>query len=731
MSDESSEHPQPKPEPSVLDYLLSRLSFGRRPAIELPPLEEPDGGREPRVEPPPVASGPEEAVAARAISLWAAFPWRSVLALTLGLTAQSILEPPGFPMGLAVGLYAAAVGLLVWSTLRGEWRLADRRPSSGGSDPFVYRRTAFLVAIPLALFAFLAFTDNLFTGFNLALWLAALGLIIAALWLPVPGKPSFWRRLSQLIRRPRWEIHFDRWTLLVLAAVGLVLLFRLYHLQQTPAEPFSDHAEKLLDVYDVSQGQTHIFFPRNTGREALQMYWTLLVSWVFGTGLSFLSLKIGTALIGLLTLPFVYLLGKEVGGRRVGLLALVLTGIAYWPNVISRVGLRFPLYPMFVAPLMLYLIRGLRRRDRNDFILAGIFLGLGLHGYSPFRIVPLLVLAAFALYVVHGQSMRARRSAALWLAIVGIVSLIIFLPLLRYATQHPDSFNYRALTRLAGVEQPLAAPWYQVFLSNTGNALALFNWNNGSIWVHSIPDRPAMDVVTAVLFLFGVVLLLVRYARERHWQDLFLLVSIPILLLPSILSLAFPDENPSLNRTAGALVPAFLIAALALEGLIRAFGRDGRGEWPGVVLAVVLLWGSAMQNYDLVFRQYDKNFRQNAWNSSEMGAVIRQFGLVYGETDTVWVIPFPYWVDTRLVGIWAGIPNRDFAMWTEQLPETLQYAGPKLFMARASTELPDLNDQKAIDALRQLYPQGSLSLHRSPVQGHDFWIYFVPSVTIP
>ncbi|HET6846396.1 MAG TPA: glycosyltransferase family 39 protein [Anaerolineales bacterium] len=660
-----------------------------------------------------------------------ALPWRSLLALALGILAQSILEPPGFPMGVAIGLYGVAVGFLIWSAWRGEWQLAELAHEAGGSDPFVYRRTAFLIAIPLALLAFLAFTDNLFTGFNVTLWMAALVLIINSLWLPDGNGPSLWRRVTSALRRPSWEIRFDRWALLVLAAVALVTFFRLYHLQQTPAEPFSDHAEKLLDVYDVSQGQTHIFFPRNTGREAIQMYWTLLISWIFGTGLSFISLKLGTALIGLLTLPYMYMLGKEVGGPRVGLLALVLTGIAYWPNVISRIGLRFPLYPMFVAPLMLYLLRGFRRRHRNDFVLAGVFLGLGLHGYSPFRIVPLLVLAAFALYAMHPQSRGARRSAALWLAIVGIVSLVIFLPLLRYAAQHADSFNYRALSRLAGVEQPLAAPWYQVFLSNTWNALTLFNWNNGGIWVHSIPNRPAMDVVTGMLFLFGVVLLLARYVRGPNWQDLFLLVSIPILLLPSILSLAFPDENPSLNRTAGALVPAFVIAALALDGMVRSFARRNRTEWMGIVLAVILLWSSAQQNYDLVFRQFDKNFRENAWNSSEMGAVIKQFGLVYGQTNTAWVIPFPYWVDTRLVGVWAGIPNRDFAMWTEQLPETLQYAGPKLFMARANTELPELNDQKAIDALRQLYPQGSLSLHRSPVPGHDFWIYFVPALTAP
>ena len=77
-----------------------------------------------------------------------------------------------------------------------------------------------------------------------------------------------------------------------------MFFFRFYQTQTVPPEPFSDHAEKILDVYDVSQGQTHIFFPRNTGREAFQMYWTLLVAKIFGTGLSFLSLKLGTALLG-------------------------------------------------------------------------------------------------------------------------------------------------------------------------------------------------------------------------------------------------------------------------------------------------------------------------------------------------------------------------------------------------------------------------------------------------
>ncbi|HEX2698031.1 MAG TPA: hypothetical protein VHM28_10010, partial [Anaerolineales bacterium] len=363
--------------------------------------------------------------------------------------------------------------------------------------------------------------------------------------------------------------------------------------------------------------------------------------------------------------------------------------------------------------------------QRNDFILAGLFLGLGLHGYSPYRIVPFLVGVAFILYVLHSQSKGARRDALIWFAILGLTSLIVFLPLLRYATENPDSFSFRAFSRLGTVEQTLPNPWYQVFLSNTWNALRLFNWDDGNIWVNSLPHRPALDVVSGALFLIGIALLVARYIQKRHWLDLFLLLSIPILLLPSILSLAFPDENPALNRAGGALVPAFLVVALALDGLLTAIGSERK--WLVWLTSGILVATSAFQNYDLIFNQFDQNFRNGAWNSSEMGAVIKQFGLTYGETDTVWIVPFPYWVDTRLPGVWAGIPNRDFAMWRDNLPSTVQLPGPKLFIVKANPNDEASNDQQTLDVLRHLYPQGSLSLHPSSVTGHDFWIYFVPA----
>lgn len=616
--------------------------------------------------------------------------------------------------------------MLGWAIYLGEWNLEAYKPSSDAEVPVTFktdmsvlvRGVVLLVGIILAFLGFVLFTDNLFTVLNVSVWLVSILFIVGALWDRKGGSSSLFG----------WfKINFNTWTLVLLAATILIFFFRFYQTSSVPPEPFSDHAEKIFDVYDVSVGQTRIFFPRNTGREAFQMYWTLLIARVFGTGLSYLSLKLGTAILGFLTLPFVYLLGKEIGGRRVGLFAFILTGIGYWPNVISRIGLRFPLYPLFVAPTLLFLIRGLRTRNRNDFILSGIFLGLGLHGYSPMRIIPFVVIAAFVIYWLHSQSKGTRQVLPAWLTLLGFTSLVVFIPLLRYWIDHPAEFGFRAMSRLSGTEQALPAPAYEIFFSNLWNALKMFNLDDGEIWVHSIPHRPALDVITAAFFALGVVLVLVRYARNRHWLDLFLLISIPLLQMPSILSLAFPGENPALNRAGAAYIPAFVIGAMALDGLITSFGREKMRSVLIWAVAGLLLIISSSQNYDLVFHQYADSFKQGSWNSSDMGGEISDFERDYGRTDTVWIVPYPHWVDTRLPAVWAGIPNRDMAIARENLPSTLELTGPKLFLVRANLENPEFNDEETLDALRALYPNGQQRLFDSEVPGHDFWIYLVPN----
>ncbi len=641
------------------------------------------------------------------------FPWRSMLALFLALSAQLILEPPNRLASMGIALYVFALGFVIWAYLNDEWHLPNLPLFRQTYDSQTALIIPFILSIFLALLTFWAFGGGKFTFVNVIFWAASLAFLSYALWIKHPKIAK--EDLSTEARRNK-----ILWNLLVIAVFGITIFYRLYRTQSVPAEPFSDHAEKILDVFDISRGDYSVYFPRNTGREAIQIYWTLLVANVFGTGLSYLSLKLGTALLGILTLPYIYLLGKEYGNERVGLFALFLFGIAYWPNVISRVGLRFPLYPLFVAPTLLYLTRGLRTRNRNDFILCGIFLGLGLHGYSPFRIMPILVVIAFIVYMLYNRSSGKSENVLSWLSIIVMTSLFVFVPLLRYWISNPEQFGYRTLTRITSIETALPGPAWKIFLSNLYRGLLMFNWDNGEIWVNSLPHRPALDVVTGALFMIGIVLLVARYVRGRDWRDMYLLVSIPTLLMPSILSLAFPGENPALNRAGGGAVAAVLVSALALDGLVTGLSavRSGKRLFIAYGLVGFLFAASAYQNFDLVFNKFDKNFRAGAWNSSDMGRYISEFRDKYGQTDSVWIVPFPYWVDTRLPGVWAGIPNRDFALWPENFSETVNISAPKMFIFRYD----DLETEKA---LKVLYPNGVLTRYTSALEGKDFMILMV------
>ncbi len=730
-------------EPTVLDYVKSKIFFWRGEQIEIPkiPTGEPDDlefqatavteDDLQRV----VTPGPAFALATD--SQPAAQPKPkdqlslSVLArllapLLLALIAQRLLEPPERAIALGVTLYAIAAAWVVWASWRGEWLLAERLAEYRlGWDTSGFRPISLLVALVLGVVAFVSFGGNQFTIFNLMVWTLSIVFFLRAFWKTNPESPHWIPKV-----RHAWEtflrdgVSVTPWTLLIIVTFGLTVFFRLYMLDQVPGEMFSDHAEKLLDVSDVLNGEHHIFFPCNSGRECFQMYLTAAMALIFNTGLTFMSLKLGTALAGVFTLPFIYLTGKEIANRRVGLLAMVFAGIAYWPNVISRVGLRLTLYPFFIAPTLYFLVRGFRRRSRNDFILAGISLGMGLHGYSAFRCVPLLVLVAFGLYLIHRQSQGARKLAVGWLALTGSTSLLVFLPLLRYWLSDPQMFSYRAMSRMTGVEQALPGPAWAIFFQNTWNAIIMFFWDNGEIWVHSVTHRPALGVVSAALFFIGGVLLIVRYVRKREWMDIFWLASIPLLMLPSILSLAFPGENPSLNRTGAAMVPVFLIVAFSLDGLMAGFQTRLRGPWGSRIgwgVTAILLLGAINQNYDLVFHQYKKQFDQSAWNTSELGAVIRQYADTIGEEESAWVIGYPHWVDTRLVGILAGVPARDYALWVDQLETTLDVPGVKMFLFKSE-------DGDARDRLRQVYPDGILDTYESEIEGKDFCIYLVQAV---
>jgi hypothetical protein len=290
---------------------------------------------------------------------------------------------------------------------------------------------------------------------------------------------------------------------------------------------------------------------------------------------------------------------------------------------------------------------------------------------------------------------------------------------------NPEIFTYRTLSRMTEMEVEYQQSPILIFLKNFWKASIMFLWENGTTWVHSLPNRPALDVVSAAFYLTGIVGLVSRYIKKHHWQDLFLLVSIPILLLPSILTLAYPAENPNLNRTAGALVPVFVVIGLSFETFTRTISSKLQGKVgriAALLVGLVLVIWSGVNNYDLVFHQYNRNYLASSWNTSEIGRTASDFIESFGSPQTTYVVGYPHWVDSRIVAIESGLAGMDFAIFSEEIPATADDPQAKMFFL-------NVNDEEDFTLLQKIYPSGVYWQVDSEFENKDFMVFFVPPLS--
>lgn len=577
--------------------------------------------------------------------------------------------------------------------------LPARRPRLLGVE---WRVWLTLAALLLGAAAFAASAGNRYTPANVLPWLAALGCFLAA--------HLDYGPLTRLAGQPQaaraWATRERALALgLLLVILALGAAFRFAGLADNPRDMNSDQAEKLLDVGDVLAGTNYIFFERNTGREPWQFYWTVALIRLFDLRPDFMALKLGTALIGWLMLPAVFLLGREVLGTRAALLATLFAAVASWGVITARFGLRYPLAPCATAWTLFFLVRGLRRDSRNSLLMAGLWVGIGLQGYTAYRfmlvVVPALGAAWLWWLLARGRSAQARRVVAGGALAAGVAALSM-LPLIRYGLERPEQLIYRAATRLTGAEQAIQGSPALIFLDNLKNVLLMFNFTHDSVWVANLPDRPALDVALGALLVVGAAACLVLSLRSGNpWPALTLAAGL-LMLVPSALSIAFPGENPSVVRTGGAL-PALMVVcaaapAMALE-LARAVRRPQvyAAALGGAAALALLVAGL---NQRRVFVDYPAQYCPLAQNASDIGRELLAWEAAGGDRRAAWIVGYPHWVDSRAVGVWIGQIT---------FPNTV--IGPEAVAAvdlggRPGWFVLNRDDLPALRALYQRYPAG-------------------------
>jgi uncharacterized membrane protein len=360
-----------------------------------------------------------------------------------------------------------------------------------------------------------------------------------------------------------------------------------------------------------------IFFERNTGREPLEFYLIAALVQFGNHPIDHMALKLVTAAMGVLVIPGVFFFARELFDEDVAFAAAALVAVSKWPLTIARMGLRFPFTPLFIAPLCFFLIRALKRQSRNDFLMAGVCLGVGLYGYNAFRLAPLLIITFVAMWHLLGRRFE-RAELSHTIANVGIMlalALVIFMPLFRYSVSKPGQFWFRALTRVSDTEQQIAGNPIVILASNLANGALMFSWIGDEAWPNTIPGDPALDYLSGGMFFLGAMYAIYRLVRYREWAYGFVIVGLVIMQLPSTLSLAFPRENPSVARAGGSIPFVFILAALPIVWLGRSL-RDSTGRAASAIVILLLFVLIARANYLRYFRDFDQSYRHSSWNST-------------------------------------------------------------------------------------------------------------------
>jgi hypothetical protein len=699
-------------------------------------------------------------------------------------TAQLRQGLPFLIGGLLVWL--AAEGLTVRNQQDHDFKMIDApvalhvKPAPATRDEFY---TMLFIRLSLGVLAFIlayiAWIDtaardgeiNQFRPLGLWAWLTSI-LAITLAFVPTSWNPAV---IIAKLRRRTAGLRFG-WTAAALMVIVLVgAYFRLHNLDAVPPEMTSDHIEKILDSQRVAEGARDVFFANNGGREPLQMYAMALLSRLPGLGMNFTTLKLLAVIEGLVTLPVLWWMGREVMGEErrglgniVGLSLAALVAVSYWHVTITRLALRIVLMPLVTALLMIFLSRGMRENRRGDFVLTGLILGFGFYTYQAARMLPLVVVAGVLLAIVfYIQRRREVLKYLLHLGVVILISFIMFVPMLRYSFDYPDQFWMRTSGRLFGddviievrengdriprdptVQERLDAfnANLPVLANNIRNALLMFHWKGDVAWINGLPNHPAFDPLTGALLIVGLGAWLALMLRRPDPVFVLVPLIVLIMILPSALSIAAPLENPSATRTSGSLPPVYLLAALPLAMVIvmlrRVISVRGLRLAVPVLLAMVIVSGAFAINSQTYFDRYRESYVRSWASHSVPGDLLRAFATGEGRYGNAFIVGYEYWLDHRIVGIEAGVldwsnavadPNNrktgigavpDFLNDAWRCPINAAYAldpeRPLLIFFKGQ-------DEEARSLLTSWFPDGVLTEIGVEREGDDFYTYRVPA----
>ncbi|HTT95064.1 MAG TPA: glycosyltransferase family 39 protein [Solirubrobacterales bacterium] len=364
-----------------------------------------------------------------------------------------------------------------------------------------------------------------------------------------PGAPSV------LAEQPHEEAPARRWALAA-ALVGLTVAAAAIRFVPLGVQSF--HHDEVITIMRVIPGSFgHMLHEVKSSESNPPLYYMLAWGWAKEFGRSEWGIRSLSALLGTLTVPVGYAIGRQLSGRRVGLVLMAI--LAFCPMLIwySQEARSYALLVLFGALSFLFFVRSLDTRRGRDLGLWAVAsaLALGSHYFAFFAVGIEAVWLAVAL--------RDRWKALL--PALGLVALVgaSLLPLIA-AQANPNHIGW---IEESGLGSRFLQTGVSFLIGETGHVIAE-------------PPRVHYAVLPAIAVGLGALALLaIGSARERRGGVLGLAVGLGVLALAGAAALVGKDYVIERNLLP-ALVPLAAVVALGLGA--------ARARLAGVLVAVAL-----------------------------------------------------------------------------------------------------------------------------------------------
>lgn len=220
--------------------------------------------------------------------------------------------------------------------------------------------------------------------------------------------------------------------LLLICIIAFGFFLRIISVDKAPSGILVDEASIGYNAYSILKtgkdewGQKLPLTFKAFGDQKLPAYIYLTVPSVKLFGLNNFAVRLPSVIAGTLLILVVFYFLRSLGfSQNLSLLGSFITAVSPWMIILSRFGYESNVGLLFFTIGLLFLTLGIKRKSYLFYGLSAIFLGLSCYAYIAYRMVTVLFIASFFVYLLFKKYISVRN-----IVLFSFVFLITISPIL-------------------------------------------------------------------------------------------------------------------------------------------------------------------------------------------------------------------------------------------------------------------------------------------------------------